>query len=104
MNTLTANTIAVSNDVVIGGTVTATNVIVNDSAYVGGTLTATTVAVSNDATVGGTLTATTVDVNTTFRMDNLDMIDAKLFTIKDSTGSNLLAGYLLSTSATVGIA
>tara|TARA_R110002153_G_scaffold112262_1_gene254210 strand:+ start:396 stop:1229 length:834 start_codon:yes stop_codon:yes gene_type:complete len=87
MNTLTANTIAVSNDVVIGGTVTATNVVVNDSAY-----------------VGGTLTATTVDVDTTFRMDNLDMIDAKLFTIKDSTGSNLLAGYLLSTSATVGIA
>ena len=121
MNTLTANTIAVSNDVVIGGTLTATNVVVNDSAYVGGTLTANTIAVSNDvvmggtltatnvvvndsAYVGGTLTATTVDVDTTFRMDNLDMIDAKLFTIKDSTGSNLLAGYLLSTSATVGIA
>ena len=49
-------------------------------------------------------TANSITVNTTVTFDERDMIDAKLFTVKDSTGTNLLAGYLLSTSETLGIA
>ena len=52
----------------------------------------------------GTLTANTVTVNDKLSFDSQDMIDAKLFTVKDSAGTNLLAGYLLSTSTTPGIA
>jgi hypothetical protein len=50
------------------------------------------------------LTANVVTVNDTLTYDGFDMIDAKLFTIKDSVGTNLLAGYLFSTSTTLGIA
>ena len=52
----------------------------------------------------GSLTANTVVVNDTLTYDGRNMIDAKLFTVKDSTGTNLLAGFLMSTSTTLGIA
>ena len=50
------------------------------------------------------LMANTLHVNDTLTYDGFDMIGAKLFTIKDSLGTNLLAGYLFSTSTTLGIA
>lgn len=39
---------------------------------------------------------------TNFNIDSLTLTDAKPFTIKNSVGTNVLAGYLLSTSGTLG--
>lgn len=39
---------------------------------------------------------------TTFNIDSLSLTQAKPFTIKNSAGGNVLAGYLLSTSGTLG--
>jgi len=47
----------------------------------------------------GTLTNANI---TNFNIDSLTLSQAKAFTIKNSAGGNVLAGYLLSTSGTLG--
>ena len=49
----------------------------------------------------GTLTTATANV-TTLAIDGRNLTDAKLFQIKNSAGSVILAGYLMSTSDTPG--
>ena len=94
--TITANTITAAGTITSNTLNTSTGNVKFDSAHI-------TTLTANSATIGSAGVSASGNITTTgIVMDGVTATDLKPFRIKNSSGTTILAGYLLSTSNTDG--
>jgi len=100
-NVITANTLTSSGTITSGTLNTSAGNVKFDSAHIT-TLTSNSFT-ANSATIGSAGVSASGNITTTgIVMDGVTATDLKPFRIKNSSGTTILAGYLLSTSNTDG--